>query len=183
MSALWLVGLGGAHLALGLCTHRRWAIARPIRQTSIAIGVVLVDVAFGLSASGLMLVAGWGAAGVAFAWLVRRSDSDTTDAVLATLGVGVHIGLVLVRTIIEAPPSGLTSGSTELVQLMTVAILAASCFASAQLAGGGRGLLRAGPSGWEPRALAPARGIRCNASVSRVDRNRDGISTDRRDDA
>ena len=37
VSALWLVGLGGAHVALGLCSHRRVAIARPIRQTSIAI--------------------------------------------------------------------------------------------------------------------------------------------------
>ena len=36
------------------------------------------------------------------------------------------------------------AGSTELVQLTTVAILAASCFASAQLAGRGQGLLRAG---------------------------------------
>lgn len=144
VSALWLAGLGGAHVALGLCSHRRVAIARPIRQTSIAIGVVLADVAFGLSASGLMLVAGWSAAGVAFAWLVRRSDCDSTDAVLATLGVGAHLGLVLVRTIIEAPPSDLTGGSTELVQLTTVAILAASCFASAQLAGRGQGLLRAG---------------------------------------
>jgi uncharacterized membrane protein len=132
---LWLAVLGIAHVALGVWRPQRIRLTRPFRQLLIAIGVVLGDVAFALSASGLVLVIGWGAAAIAFAWLLRRSSGGDRERVLLGLGLSGHIGLTLTRTLIEAPPSLLGGGAEELLPVLSVAILAATCPTCARVGG------------------------------------------------
>jgi Predicted membrane protein (DUF2339) len=149
-ATVWLAGLGAAHALIGLWPGSlalmrpsgTRVLPRPFRQLSVAIGVILLDVAFGLSATGVVLVAGWGAGAVLFAWLVRRVDRDSSDSLALTVGLGAHIGLVLIRTVIESAPIGLQTGGSDLAQLASAAILAGSCLASARLAEGGRPLVR-----------------------------------------
>jgi len=143
LAELWLVALAGAHAVSAMSRHRRCGLARPFRRLLIALSVILADVAFGLSAHGIALALGWGAAAITFAWLTRRSAEDRPDDVLLDLGVGAHIALVLLRTLVTAPPTDLTSGTARPLQLLTIATLAASCVACGALTGSTRGGLRA----------------------------------------
>ena len=135
---LWLVLLAATHIALGMVRSDRLAIAAPARQLLVAIGVVLADVAFSNAASGLLLTVGWGATAVGFAWLTRRTAHGSTDENLLGLGLGAHIGLMLIRVMVVTPPSELGTGEAQIVQLLTVSVLAASCLASARLTRRGR---------------------------------------------
>ena len=135
LAEFWLGALAIAHVVVGACRFRRLSLAAPMRQLLVSIGVVLADVAFALGGSGITLVAGWGAAAVGFAWLVRRSGPRGRDGMLLSLGLGVHIALTLVRALIEAPPSGLGSTSPQLIPLLSVAALVATCVAAGLLIG------------------------------------------------
>ncbi|MCW3056213.1 MAG: Protein of unknown function transrane [Solirubrobacterales bacterium] len=137
LAELWLGALAVAHVVIGAWRFRRLALAAPMRQLLISIGVVLADVAFALGGSGIALVVGWGATAVGFAWLVRRSQPHTRDGMLLSLGLGVHIALTLLRALIDAPPSGLGSTDPPLIPLLSVCTLAASCVASGLLIGSG----------------------------------------------
>ena len=147
--ALWLAGMAAVHAAVALY-HRAPPRLRPINATLqhllLAIAVVLADVAVGLLVHGLALTAVWGATALGFAWLIRRTNAAarraTSDEVWLTAGLGAHIGLVLVRSLIALPPSQLTAGP-ELVPLASVAILAATCLASARATSPARGAGRA----------------------------------------
>ena len=137
LAELWLATLAIAHIVIGACRFRRLALAAPMRQLLVSIGVVLADVAFALGGSGIALVAGWGAAAVGFAWLVRRSGPPAREGMLLSLGLGVHIALTLMRALIDAPASELGSTSPQLIPLLSVATLAATCVASGLLIGSG----------------------------------------------
>jgi uncharacterized membrane protein len=131
---LWLAALACAHLVAG---SRRFAGARissPMRQLLIAMGVALADVAFGLSAHGITLAAGWGLSAVAIASLGRRSSQEQSNGALVELGVGTQIALTLIRALIETPPSALAGDHAQLVGLLSLSMLAASCLACAHLA-------------------------------------------------
>jgi uncharacterized membrane protein len=132
---VWLLALAVVHAAAGLVAPRRIAVPIPIRRVLMVIGLVLADVAFGLSASGITLAIGWGATAVAFAALHRRAFSRDGDELLVRLGIGAHIALALARALIDAPPSALGHSPTDLVSTLSVAVLAASCLASGYLAG------------------------------------------------
>jgi uncharacterized membrane protein len=49
------------------------------------------------------------------------------------VGVGAHITLTLIQVLLLAPPTGLGADSPQLLPLLSVAILAASCLAAGQL--------------------------------------------------
>jgi uncharacterized membrane protein len=134
-AALWLAGFALAHIAAGTLRWRRLAISEAHRRLAIVIGMILGDVAFGLSAGGVVLVAGWALAAVGFAAYTRRAATSTNDRFLLEAGVGAHIALALVRALFETPPASLASASPELLPLMAIAALAASCLVSADLLG------------------------------------------------
>jgi uncharacterized membrane protein len=127
---LWLAGLAGAYLLCGLRRVGRVEIAPALRHLLVALGVVLADVTFALSAQGLMLALGWSASAVVFAWLARRHAADAGEERLLELGVGVHIALALLRALLDVPPSQLAGTGTGLLPLLSLAALAAACIAS-----------------------------------------------------
>jgi Predicted membrane protein (DUF2339) len=133
---LWLAALACAHLGLAVAgARRRFAVAAPLRELALATGIVLADVAFGLSASGLTLAVGWSASAVALAWLGRRGEGYRS---VYGLGAGAQIALALMRALLESPPGGLAAGTPGLAGLLSVASLAAGCLACAHLTGARR---------------------------------------------
>ncbi|MHB8490653.1 MAG: DUF2339 domain-containing protein [Solirubrobacteraceae bacterium] len=134
----WLVALAGAHTIVGVRRLRWLQISAPLRRMLIAIGVVLADVAFGFTASGIALAVGWGATATAFAWALRQTDSRSVDEKLVGVGLGAHVALTLIRTLIDAPPSTLGAAGARLPAMLSVSVLAASCLGAAQLIGHGR---------------------------------------------
>jgi uncharacterized membrane protein len=131
----WLAALAIAHVVVGLGHQRRVAISPPLRRLLMTIGMILADVAFVLSASGVVLLIGWAGTAVAFAWLTRRTAHDGADEKLAGGGLGAHLALTLTRTLIVAPPALLGAADAQLVPLFSLAVLAATCLGSAHLVG------------------------------------------------
>lgn len=129
---LWLAALACVHLTAGSSAPRGRPLAQTLRHVLTVLGIVLADVAFGLSAHGIALAAGWSASGVLFAWVARRR-TDERDAAMFRLGVGAQIALALIRVMIDAPPSGLLAGQPQLLGLASVAGLAAACIACGQM--------------------------------------------------
>lgn len=134
----WLIALAAVHAVLGLRHVRQLWISPAVRRLLVAIGVMLADVAFALIAGGPALAIGWGAAAVGFAWLLRRSKLAKIDERLLSVGLGAHVGLTLLRALIEAPPHQLGLGLPQLDGIVAVAALASGCIASAQLLGEAR---------------------------------------------
>ena len=127
-----LAALALVHGAAGATRVRRIAVSESFRRLLLVFAVVLADVAFGLTAGGVVLVAGWGAAAIGFAWCGRRTALEG-DQALVRLGLGAHISLTLIRVLLSAPPRDL--GSAQLVPLLSVVILVGSCLASGFLVG------------------------------------------------
>jgi uncharacterized membrane protein len=132
---LWLATLASLHAIAGMCRFRRFPISARLRHVLVAIGVILADVAFGVGVSGITLVVGWGFAAIGFAWLVRRTSSQTGSEALLGLGLGAHVALTLMRALVDTPPSALGSGDAQLVALVSVSVLTATCLTSAHLVG------------------------------------------------
>jgi uncharacterized membrane protein len=134
---LWLAVLAGAHVGVGVWGASDARMPVRLRGLVIAVGVTLADVAFGLSAHGPTLALGWGVTAVACAWLARRSarqhvgGSPRGGALggLYAAGVAAHLALVLLRVLVEAPPSELVSGQVQLLAMLSVSTLAASSVA------------------------------------------------------
>ena len=82
----WLTALALAHIAAGLVAIRVPRISRELALITLAIGLVLANIAFASVASGLPLVIGWGLSALPFAALLgaRRPghDSQLADLVL-----------------------------------------------------------------------------------------------------
>ena len=140
----WLGVLAVAHLGLGLWRTPRLALSDPLRRLLLAIGVVMADVACALTVHGIGLAVVWGAAAIGFAWLGRRRIDHGSDDVLLGLGVGAHIALTLVRVLLLTLVSWPVGDGSELVQMLAVAILAASCLASGALVSTSRSDLAVG---------------------------------------
>jgi uncharacterized membrane protein len=135
----WPAALAVGHLALGVGGLRLTRLSRELALLSLCLGVVLADLAFGLVASGPLLVVGWAAGAPLFALLGRRSHRPE-DELLAGAGVGGHVALGLGHALLgDAPPSALLGGTVDTgPALLALASLAAGCFASARLAADGR---------------------------------------------
>jgi hypothetical protein len=71
---LWLASLAVVHAAAGLVRLPRLEVPLPIRRLSLVVGVILADVAVGISSSGIVLLIGWASAGIGFAALSRCDD-------------------------------------------------------------------------------------------------------------
>jgi uncharacterized membrane protein len=132
---MWLAALASTHAIAGVWRFRRFPISARSRQVLVAIGVILADVAFGLGVNGITLIVGWGCAAIGFAWLVRRTTSQTGSEVLVGVGLGAHVALTLIRALVDTPPSALGSGDAQLLPLASVSVLSATCLASAHLIG------------------------------------------------
>jgi uncharacterized membrane protein len=130
---IWLAGWATVHAVAGLVKTARFSLAADMRRLLVALGLTLVDVAFGLAVHGLPLAIGWGAGAVVFSLLSRRTRER--DAAILSLGAGAHIALVLMRVAIDAPPSRLGDTDPQLLPLLTIAVLAASCFGAGRFAG------------------------------------------------
>ncbi len=129
---LWLALLACIHLAAGSSLLRRSTIGSTMRHVLTALGIVLADLAFGLTAHGSALAVGWSASAVLFAWLARRRTASSEGAVFG-LGVGPQISLALIRALIDAPPGGLLSGHAALLPLVSIAALAFACIACGRM--------------------------------------------------
>lgn len=130
---LWLAVLALVHVAAGTLRLTHISVPIALRRLSMVFGLILADVAFGLSSSGIALTAGWSATALAFAAASRRTFDRDSDRRLVELGVGAHVALALVRALFDAPPSALASGTPQLLPLLSVAILAAGCLSCGQL--------------------------------------------------
>jgi uncharacterized membrane protein len=131
----WLAALAGAHAIVGCWRAHTPHLSEPMRRLLIVIGVVLADVAFALTASGITLAGGWAAAATAFAWGLRRTAPRSDDERLLGMGIGAHVALTLTRAVIDAPASALGGGDAQLLPLLSVSLLAASCLGAAHLIG------------------------------------------------
>lgn len=131
----WLAALAIAHVAVGLRHLRRVAISAPLRRLLMTIGVILADVAFALSASGVVLLIGWAGTAAAFAWLTRRTAHGEADEKLTGAGLGAHLALTLTKALILAPPALLGAADAQLGPLFSLSLLAATCLGSAHLVG------------------------------------------------
>lgn len=146
---LWIAGVGGVHAVLALSRSPRVPVAEPLRDWLLALAVVLADVAFGLAFEGPVLAVGWGAAAVGFAALLRRrkgsispaepAGDEDSEAGLLMGGLGAHIALVLIRTLIDAPP-----GQGSSAGVLSVGVLAGTCVGAAVM------LASAAPEGEAP---------------------------------
>jgi uncharacterized membrane protein len=134
----WLVALAGIHALAGCWRARSPFLAEPMRRLLIVIGVVLADVAFALVAGGITVACGWAGASIACAWSLRRVAAGSDDERMMGAGVGAHVALTLTRAVIDAPTSASGAAAGQLVPLLSLALLAASCLGSAQLIGARR---------------------------------------------
>ena len=154
MADAWLAVLAIAHLWTAAALLRRRALAPPLGRLLIVIGVVVADVALALSTGGLPLLVVWSAAAAGFAWLARRTASGGADEALVGIGLGAHLALALVRALLAVPPGALGAGDQQLLPLLSVCVLAASCLGSAHLLGATRPAWRATLNGLGLATLA-----------------------------
>ncbi len=137
-AALWLVGMALAHLGVGLWRWPRAAIHEGLRGLLLAIGVISGDIALSLALSGIELQAVWAVTALGFSAFVGRTDRGESRGLWLEAGLGVHVGLVLMRALIALPPTKLAPGP-GLIPLASVAILAATCIGSARMRSADRG--------------------------------------------
>ena len=119
---LWLTALAVVHIGLGLVVIRLPRISRELALITIAIGVVLANLAFASVASGLPLVIGWGLSALPFAALLgaRRPGHDSriadlilgrpdrADRILAMAGLAGQVSLAVFQGLLfDARPTEL----------------------------------------------------------------------------
>jgi uncharacterized membrane protein len=138
LAELWLVGLAGIHLTVGLCASRIERVSHEIGLVALVLGVVAADVALAVIASGPVLVASWAGGAALFAWLAGRVRRRPVDETLAGLGLGTHVTLSLLHALmVDAEPSMLVHGGELSGAAVALVALAAGCFVSARLAAEG----------------------------------------------
>ena len=128
----WLVGLGAAHVALGLALLQSGRGSRPVALLACALGAVILDIAIGQILSGLVLAAAWAALAAAFAPLLARvRPGGLTEGVVGA-GLGGHLALALGHALtVEARPETVSAAGTAPFEASAaVAAIADACFAS-----------------------------------------------------
>ena len=108
----------------------------------LALGVVLIDAAFALRTHGAVLVGEWGVTAIGLAWVRRRWAYEGDARITLEVGAGAHIGLALLRAVLQAPRQQLGVGHPGITELGTVVILAIACLACARLQGEDGGPIR-----------------------------------------
>ncbi|MDQ3993626.1 MAG: DUF2339 domain-containing protein [Actinomycetota bacterium] len=131
-SGIWLAGLAGVHAVFGFGLLAR----RPSRAVGLVLlgaALTLADVAFAMLVDGPALAIGWAASAIALAALARgRSGHDG----LGHTALGSQLSLAIAHTLMfDAPPGSVANGEPERDALSVVAVIAASAFGCARLAG------------------------------------------------
>jgi uncharacterized membrane protein len=141
VGACWLAAVAVAHIALGARRWPRLDVVASLRRLLVAIGVIVGDAALALGLHGLVLSAAWSASALLLAWVGRRIQAGEAGGPWLEVGLGAQISLLLTRTLLDVPPAQL-SGAPQLVSLVAVAILAATCLGCSRVAAGPRSLFR-----------------------------------------
>jgi uncharacterized membrane protein len=135
LAETWLCCLALAHLGVGIVSSRLQRISRDVSLLVFVIGVVLADIAFSLIVSGPAIAVGYAAAGVVFAWLLRREESNELAQAVVSIGLGAHLALAMAHVIaVDAPPGALTGEPIALVTAVFVlGFLSAALLTSGRL--------------------------------------------------
>lgn len=136
---IWLAGLAAIHIVVGLVGPRVARLSADLGLLSLVLGIVLADVAFALTADGLVLTVGWAATGIGFAALLRRAAPDSRQEQLAGGGLGAHLALATVVAFASDDSlSSVASGGqlTDVPSVVAMAALAAAFLFSARLTSG-----------------------------------------------
>ena len=131
----WLCCLAVAHLGVGAVSSRLKRMSRDVSLLVFVIGVALADIAFSLIVSGPAIAIGYAAAGVVFAWLLRRERSGELAQTLIGIGLAGHLALAMAHVIVvDAPPAALAGEPIALVSAVFVlGFLSAALLTSARL--------------------------------------------------
>src|SRR6185436_4802478 len=131
----WLAALAVAHLAVGLGGRRLARVSHELQLFALALGIVLADVAFALTAHGWTLALGWSVAGVAFAVLQRRVGVRGRDGAFVQGGLGAHLALALVQALVVAEPVQALGDGAELsaAGAASITMLAAACLTAGRI--------------------------------------------------
>ena len=122
VAGVWLAGVGAAYAACGRGGLRRLRVSEPLAALLTGLALALGDGALALVLSGLWLTFAWGASALACAWLVRRGS----EGPFAELGLGAQVGLTLIRAL----QASAGSGHGDVVAIVSVSVLAATCLAA-----------------------------------------------------
>jgi uncharacterized membrane protein len=115
---LWVAALAGAHFAVGLRAGRDSQAARDLSLLSVALGVVLADVALRLLTPGIVASLGWASTAVVFAGLLRRRPARGQE--LLGTALGGHLALALGQALL-VDGSGHLPGTIPALLAVTVA--------------------------------------------------------------
>jgi uncharacterized membrane protein len=136
---LFLASLAVAHLAAGALAQRGARVNDEIAALTLTLGVVLADVAWGLTAGGAVLTAGWVLGGLSFAGVARRMAGTRSGGAFVSLGLGAHTALALATALAGSGQSQTfaSGGLPQTAVLLSLATVAAGSFVSARLADDG----------------------------------------------
>jgi hypothetical protein len=147
---VWLTALALIHIAAGLCATRVTRISRALALITLAIGIVLANIAFASIASGLPLVIGWGLSALPFAALLgaRRPGHDSrladailgrphaADRILALAGLASQVSLAVFQGLLfDARPADLAGPFASDGALAAAGALAVVAWSCGRLAG------------------------------------------------
>ena len=142
---VWLTALAGVHVAVGLGATRWHRVSRELALITLAIGIVLANIAFASVASGLPLVIGWGVSALPFAALLgaRRPGHDSrladrilgrphaADRILAMAGLASQVSLAVFQGLLfDARPvdlAGPLASDGALAAAGAIAVVAWCC--------------------------------------------------------
>jgi uncharacterized membrane protein len=144
----WVAVLAAIHVALGLAAVRLPRVSRELALITVAIGVVLADIAFASLTSGLPLVIGWGVSALPFAALLgaRRPGHESriadlilgrperADRILAMAGLAGQVSLAVFQGLaFDAQPGELSGGIAPGGALAAAGALAVVAWCCARL--------------------------------------------------
>ena len=133
-SDLWLMGLAGAHMAIGTGLLRNSRASRPVGVLAASLGVVLGDLALVQLLDGPALTLSWAVVAVGFAVLVRFTAARGGALADAAAGAGLagHVALGLLHGVMaDLPPEAILGGrGAGMAASGSLAGLAAACLAA-----------------------------------------------------
>ena len=130
----WLVALAVVHIVVGCSMRLEKRVARELALLSLAIGVVLADIAWGTIVDGPGVAIGWALAAVGFAWAASRGPLRGLERHAAMVGLGGQIAIALGHILTSDVPVSAISGTADVDGLIALASLAAVCLLSGRLA-------------------------------------------------
>ena len=138
LAEAWLWSLAVAHLGVGVASYRLARISKDVGLLVLVVGVLLADIAFSLTVSGVASGIGYAAAGVLFAWLLRGVEKGGLAETLVSIGLGGHLVFALAHVLsAEAPPTAVAAGADDVfAAILALGSLSAALFSAARLASG-----------------------------------------------